>query len=1023
MTRFKAKLRWHLGNSVRPVAWKLTLTALLLGAEARAVSETGWVVRRWGTEDGLPQNTVNAIVQTRQGYLWLGTRDGLARFDGVSFKVFGLEHGLQSVDIQSLLEDREGTLWVGSYGGGLARLRDGRIEVVSAANRRAGSDIVTALAEDSAGRLWVGTHAGLRFLQPGRLVEDDALGELSRTPVRALLRDQRGSMWISTTTHGLFEWCEGKVTFSPGPLTDPRIIAHCLLQDRRGWLWASIGNGMVLCRQEGGWQVFNETHGLPFAYISCLTEDTEGTIWAGSLDDGLYYFDGVRFCGVRQKDGLSANDIRSLLLDRESNLWVGTRTGGLNRVNRRRLLYCGAAQGLMNDFTRSVAQTADGEFWVATTGGGIYRGDRGGLLPFQPEPVGGYYAHVESVLATSDGSVWWGGANGLLRWKHDRLIACVTNELWVQASSVTALQEDGRDGLWIGTLQGRLIHYHDGGFEEFAGQVARGPITALAVQPDGKVWVGSVGGGLRRIPTDASPILTVTNGLVSQSILTLRLDSEGTLWIGTAGGGLSCRRGDFTRTFTESQGISARTVSQIVEDDYGHLWLGTGRGIVKARKRDLLECAAGRIPFVYTRVYGVNDGMPAEECSGGFCPAGLKTHEGLVCFSTVKGLVFLNPREPSPSAAAPEVLIEDVLVNGQPQTIRNWKAQSLVPTLPPADRQLLIPPGGRSIEVQYTSIQFRSPERVAFRHRLDGVDESWVEAGGRRTANYQSLTPGDYLFRVQACNPEGVWSKNETALAITVQPFVYETAWFRAGVTMAGAGVVACVLWLILLRRYRNRLARLQTQHAIERERLRISQDMHDHIGGMLTQVSQLSDLGQGDTQESLLTKGRFARIGNQARRAVQALDEIVWATNPRNDNLASFAEYVSRFSDEFFECANVRCWQEVPTALPSLPLRAEVRHNVFLALREAFNNVLKHSRATEVWLRLSLADSEVTLEVEDNGYGFNQDPGAQHGDGLANMKSRLVECGGSAEIVSTPEHGTRVRFSFPRPTPKAKDI
>jgi signal transduction histidine kinase len=209
-------------------------------------------------------------------------------------------------------------------------------------------------------------------------------------------------------------------------------------------------------------------------------------------------------------------------------------------------------------------------------------------------------------------------------------------------------------------------------------------------------------------------------------------------------------------------------------------------------------------------------------------------------------------------------------------------------------------------------------------------------------------------------------------------------------------------------------MERLQTLNAIERERLRISKDMHDHVGGMLTQMSQLSDMGLNETKDPALVKTRFERIGSRSRDAVQALDEIVWATNPKNDNLASFAEYVSRFSDEFFEYTRIRCWQEVPAALPALPLRADVRHNVFLAVREALNNVLKHSQGTEVWLRMKLDEGLVTLEVADNGCGFVPDQAMAKGNGLGNMRTRLVEDGGKTVVMSAPGKGTRIRFIFP---------
>ncbi len=972
------------------------------------------VFRSWDTVAGLPQNSVTAMTQTRDGYLWLGTRDGLARFDGVRFKVFGLEEGLHSVDIQTVLEDRQGTLWIGSYGGGLARLRDGQVEVVPAATRSAGSDIVTALAEDATGRLWVGTRAGIRFLQHGRLVEDAAFGKAAEAPIRSLLLDRRGTMWIATSGEGLHEWRDGQLSLTKGPFADPRIGAHCMLEDRQGRFWVSIGNGIVLCRQESTWRVYSETNGLPWAYISCLAEDADGTVWAGSLDNGLYYFDNDRFRVVRASDGLSADDIRSLLLDRESNLWVGTRTGGLNRLNRRKLLHSGVAQGLTNDYTRSVAQTTDGTLWVGTTGGGIYQGTPLALLPFRPDTGGIIYAHVESVLAARDGSVWWGAAVGLLRWQDGRLTHCITNEPWIQSSSVTAMQEDNAGGLWLGTLQGRLLHWRGDRFEEFPLRVARGSITALATQADGYLWVGSSGGGLRRIRQGDDQVFSVTNGLRSPSIRTLHLDSEGVLWIGTAGGGLSYWKDGSATSFTEIQGLGARTVSQIIEDDFGHLWLGTSRGIIKARKHDLTECAAGRLSFVHTRSYGANDGMPAEECSGGFCPAGLKMRGGLLCFSTVKGLVFVDPRAESTTAPTPDVMLEDVLVNGRvlpistESTPGNGGAAGLSKR---AGR--VVPPGDRSIELHYTAIQFKSPERVGFRYRLEGVDRDWVEAGPRRAAYYQGLTPGDYIFRVKACNAEGVWSDQEASVAISVQPFFYETWVFVASVAVVSASVIAGALWLMVRRRYQRRLARLQMQHAVERERLRISQDMHDHVGGILTQVSQLTDMGRGETEEPSI-RSRFERIGGQARVAVQALDEIVWATNPKNDNLASFVEYVSRFTDEFFEGTGIRCWQEVPTTLPSLPLRADARHNVFLAVREAFNNALKHSQATEVWLRLAVEGERVMLEIADNGSGFTPQAVAPGGNGLHNMRVRLEEEGGRMELTSAPGRGTTVRFVFP---------
>jgi len=564
-----------------------------------------------------------------------------------------------------------------------------------------------------------------------------------------------------------------------------------------------------------------------------------------------------------------------------------------------------------------------------------------------------------------------------------------------------------------------LVHFDNGKFVEWPGRASRGPITGLAQEANGNLWVGSMAGGLKRLRMGSDSILSVTN-LPSQAVRTLYSDGEGSVWIGTAGAGLCHWLDGRLTTFTSRQGLGADTIVQIVEDDYGYLWLGCSRGILRVRKAALNELAAGNTGFLHPRAFGLNDGMPVEECSSGFCPAGLKTKSGMICFSTVKGLVLLDSHRQESSALPPNVLLEEVVVNGRRLTPKaggigkpndqgvSKSGDSLYA------REITIPPGGRELELHYTGISFGAPEKLRFRYKLQGLDRDWVEAGERRTAYYHDLAPGQYRFKVLACNTDGVWSEQASLLLLTVQPYLWETTWFRIPAVIAAIGLLSGVARLVELRRYKQRLALMETRNAVERERLRISQDMHDDIGSILTQVSQLSDLGQSEAGSQPAAHGQFGRIGKQARAAVQALDEIVWATNPKNDNLPRFAEYVCHFADEFFEDTTVRCWQEVPTDLPNVPLRAELRHNLFLAVKEAFNNVRKHSRATEVWLRLALGDSEVSLDIEDNGCGFSAQQAGSLGNGLNNMKTRLAECGGQAEIISQPGKGTRLRFRFP---------
>lgn len=994
--------------------WNLLSWHLVGAATNEPSAGKGFVFRAWDTEGGLPQNTVNAIAQTRDGYLWLGTQAGLARFDGVRFTVFGLSDGLPSIQVLALHEDKEGNLWIGTIGGGLCRLRQGRIETFSAEQGLADVN-VNAFAEDSLGRLWIGTSAGLILWQGDKFFHLEALAEAGRAPVRALLNERGGSMWISTRM-GLFEFKDNRLSEIAGPPGDEKLTSvYCLLEDRSGNIWVGIGNGKVLCRRNRSWITYNEASGLPFAYITSIVEGADGTIWAGSLDDGLYYLSGDRFWAVREKDGLSGNAIRSLLTDREGNLWVGMRISGLNRVAREKLIVFGVNEGLTNEFVRGVAESADGSLWVATIGGGIYRGAQGRFEPVASTDATITYPFFEAILTTRDGSLWWGGAGALFQWKDGKAAAHYTRAQvgWLADAGVTALREDVGGGLWIGTTTGKLLLLRDGEFRPLTNRVARGALTALAQEKDGTLWVGSVAGGLVRLSQDSVSTFSLTNGLLSNEIRTLNLDADGTLWIGTGGGGLSRMKNGRIVSFTTRQGLGDDTVSQILDDDDGRLWLGCNRGIFQVRKADLNALAAGKSTLIHSRAFGTGDGMPVDECSGGFCPAGLKTKSGKLCFSTVKGLVLIDPRRPEMDTQPPTVLFEDVVVAGRVQTLER-QTDTAGRAASPA-WALTIPPGRRDIEFNYTGLSFAAPGKVQFRFRLEGYDKEWIEARARRVAYYQRIPPGDYVFQVVACNANNVWTAEATSIAVTVQPYFWETQWFPVVGGLLVLGGLAGTVSLVARRRYKRRLAQLETRHAIERERLRISQDMHDDIGSILTRVSMLSDLGQSEADGDTAPK-QFERIGNQVRAAVVALDEIVWATNPKDDNLPRFAEYVGRFADECFENTTVRCWQEMPTDLAKLPLRADVRHTVFLAVKEALNNILKHSGATEVWLRLTLEDSEVCLQIEDNGHGFTPETAAPGGNGLGNMKSRLAECGGSAELVSAPGHGVKIRFVFPLP-------
>jgi signal transduction histidine kinase len=406
-------------------------------------------------------------------------------------------------------------------------------------------------------------------------------------------------------------------------------------------------------------------------------------------------------------------------------------------------------------------------------------------------------------------------------------------------------------------------------------------------------------------------------------------------------------------------------------------------------------------------VYGRAEGLANLECTGGFCPAGLKTRDGRLWFSTVKGLAVVDPAQLPADSAPPPVLLEQVRVDRKPLTSASGNSAEL-------SQPVQIGPGVGRLEFQYTALSFTSPERVLFRYQLVGFDPAWVEAGSRRVAEYPRLPPGHYEFRVVACNEDSVWNETGATLALTCLPAFWQTIWFRLLVVTALLGGAGWIAKSWASRRLQRRLVLVQQQHELEKERTRIARDIHDELGAMLTEISLLSALGQKHEREPEEMGANLRRISESAREAVQTVDGIVWAVNPRNDALDHVANYLVHFAEDLFLLTPTRCRLDFPPFVPPRAVGAQQRHHFLLAVKEACNNVARHSRAAEVWVRMNLTDRELSLTIEDNGCGFDLKAVPPDHDGLLNMRQRMADLGGRLDLTTEPGHGTRVTFTVP---------
>jgi signal transduction histidine kinase len=746
--------------------------------------------------------------------------------------------------------------------------------------------------------------------------------------------------------------------------------------------------------------------GLTDALIACLAASADGTIWVGMVDQGLCYFRGRRFHPVRQTDGLSDEAVRAVMEDREHNLWVGTSGGGLIRLRPKDFKTLRIMEGQTELLPLSLAETDAGTWWVGTLGQGFYKlaGDRQELLEHE-EPLPSD-SKIHLVFTTRDGSLWRGGGEMLYQWRAGSLVSSNRCEL------ARCFCEDGQGGLWVGRENGTLLRLREGRVETCFTNLLRAPLTALSQAPDGTLWIGSYGGGLGRFRDGECTVFRTSHGLGGDIIRTLHLDSRGTLWIGTEGGGLSCFRDGRIENFNQCHGLVADTILQILEDDQGHLWLGTHRGIVRVSRRELEDLATGAITMAHPRIWGRSDGLLSEQCVAGFNSC-LKTRSGLLCFSTGHGIVMIDPKAHEESSAPPVVRIEQVLVNGQPQPLPLDASAAVAARSSPATA-LRIPPGKPRLEFRFTGFHFAAPDRMRFRHRLVGLDADWVDAGADRTASYWRVPPGHYRFEVSAHHGDGVWNETGASMALVVLPHFWQTWWF---LLMAAAGLlggVAATARYMEKRKVKTKLQRLELEGAMERERARIAQDLHDDLGAGLTEIGLTSELVQDASVPPDEARGYLKEIGTRARELAAAMDEIVWAVNPRNDLVLSVAAYFSQFAERLLKPAGIGCRLDIQPELPALPLKAEQRHSLFLAFKEALINVVKHARATEVRLSIRVQEGALVVGVEDNGVGFVPDAPPPGADGLSNMCERLRQLHGSCKIASAPRHGTKVIFRLP---------
>lgn len=987
-----------------------------LAASADSVFGPTYAYDIWQVEEGWVPTAVSSIVQTHDGYIWLGTYQGLLRFDGVNFTSFDSTRtpGLQNSRITALFEDAHDTLWIGHETGELTRLHDGVFTPVNLGSKWSGGEI-RSIATDANEDAWIMTKDGLLARVRDGLTTQPPQG-LAPNSKLALSRGLDGRIWVGV--NGAVTSLEND-RLNRFRFTDPAPSDYFdgVAASRDGGLWA-VGNGRVRKWLEGRWKLDLGDCPWKQGFVTVLLETRAGGLLVGTLNDGLYLLNpGAEPLHYTRANGLTHDWVRSLAEDHEGNIWLGT-GAGLNVLRPRKVKMLDAPDHWAGRAVLSFSIGKDGSAWISTEGAGVYHYDNGFWSTYR-EANGLSSLYVWSALQTSRDELLvgtWGG--GLFMRQGDGFVTppAVTN-----LTAPIICQMESHDGaVWIGTTLG-IYRYQGGTLARVAGkdELTLPDVRAMAESSDGSLWFGLSGGGLARLKDGAWKQFRKRDGLNSDFIQALYADADGSLWIGSSDNGLGrWKHGRFSVIGAE-QGLPASVICQIIDDGSGHLWLGTHGGIFRMNKQELSQCADGSTPTVPCRGYGKAEGLTSLVCSGGQ-PSAARTPQGLLWFATAKGIAMIDPANVSFNTVPPPVVIEGLLADGQPQIFRSAQPTRGAPAAPPS---ATIAPGRQRFEIRFTGLSFAAPDKVRFKYKLEPLEPEWVSAGVQRSAHYSYLRPGTYTFRVKACNNDEVWNENGAVVEFTVLPLLYQTWWFQAGLLGVGAAAVGLGVLSWQRRRLRHKLEQLERQRALERERARIARDIHDDLGASLTRITLLSQSARSELDGQPQAASEVDQIYQTARELTRAMDEIVWAVNPRHDTLDSLVTYLGRYAQNYLSTASVRCRLEVPLNLPAWAVTAEVRHNVFLVFKESLHNVLKHAAATEVRISLEVQADGFILAVADNGRGFDartlpqRRPGAEGprlagGNGLLNMLKRAEEIGARCEWTTAPGEGTRVKMT-----------
>ncbi len=1000
-------------------------------------------VQNWHVEGGLPDGEITAIQQTPDGYLWIGTPKGLARFDGGRFRVFkaNQDSGLPDSRITWLMTSRDGTLWISSQDGSIIRMRDGKFEnaepplnfTLEQTGKRSpgswlwerrmhiiegseGPDDQSALVsrlqlvEDGEGAVW-GHVSGTEVirLKNNQWSVFTPTNGLPSGGVKQLACDREGHVWLEVNGNlNRFDGTVRNVTQESVPLGGRWPV---FAPARQGGLWVGephgswfLNGGQVRRFAEGKWhegpKPIPAVPRTPGSTVTCLIEDHSGRIWYGTASGGVFFSgpDGS-WQRLKAQNPFSQGYISCLFEDNQGNIWVGTVEDGLYRITPRPLTMLTLPASLENAEINTTCVGHDGAIWTGTGGFGILRYRENKFTTFG-EAEGLRNQHVCTIFEDSHTNVWAGTSEGLFRLESEKFVPVVgPGEL---STWVKVLYEDHAGGLWIGTLGGLICRQNDQ-FTVYYLRADHGycDIRSIAEDPAGNLWIGTIGQGLFVLPSGQPKKVHRIEEFPATDARSLFCGKDGTLWIGSWGEGLiRSANGKFT-AFTSEDGLPSDRIQSIIDDDDDRIWLSTDNGIVGIDPKVIENYQRGNSPPLWCQHLSFVDGLANRGCSGSGQPVSTRLADGQLLFPDYEGIAMLNPRNVRTRSLTPTVLVESVKAEGKQLA-------------PARDGEYRVSSNARRFEFDYTAPDLALAQHLRFRYKLEGLDHDWVEAGAQNVAYYSQLKPGPYKFLVMVGGSDGAWHGPGRALNFHVVPRLWELRWIQVLASALLIGLLVGGIAWAQRRKLRLKVERLEMQQALENERRRIARDLHDELGARLTATALQGELALQNVTIHDSARSEMSLITRRVRQLIGAVDEVVWTTDPQNDSLSNVVAFLCDHVEQFLAPTGIGYRLEVTQDLPVLSLAAQTRRNLLMAVKEALNNGVRHAGAKTIKLSIRVEPGRLIVEISDDGHGFELAEARAGGKGLSNIKGRMQLIKGQAEIKSSVGDGTTVVLSIP---------